>query len=455
MKNWTLTTHRVSTHPVSGYLILGMLLVANLLSAQCEDADANIWLDTWASCQPSLSPKAEYGNTHWIQYDFGSVRNLSKTWVWNTNDPNQLQRGFQQVKVDYSVDGQVWTYWGEMVFPMGTGEAVYGGFSGPDMVGLQARYVLLTALSNHGDESCYGLAEIKFNLLSNQSLDSIPSRGDECAFIEGVYVEAVTESEAYLSWDYELAGDEAFFVVEYRTGEGEWMEAETDEAEILLINLAPDTDYEFRVAIICDDETFYSEVENFTTGEQDPDCFRVDGIMVTEITGNSALVSWPGAGDFDLYFIRYTKADELNIEDDETEETSMLIEELEPYTDYILQIGVICGEEIAWSASVYFSTTGVNATDDPDSPIANYKVFPTPTNANIVLEFNTLEQEPLTYYFSNTMGSTILQGQYRSQIGTNRHTFDLSNFPDGVYILAMTTRDGRQRMTERVVKITR
>ncbi|MBX2874684.1 MAG: fibronectin type III domain-containing protein [Saprospiraceae bacterium] len=448
MKNWTLITQAVS-----GYLILGMLLAANLLSAQCEDADASIWLDTWASCQPSLNPKAEYGNSHWIQYDFGSVRNLSKTWVWNTNDPNKLQQGFQQVKVDYSVSGEEWTYWGEMTFPMGIGQAVYGGFSGPDLVGIQAQYVLLTALSNYGDAACFGLAEIKFNLLPNQSLDSIPSRGDDCAAIEEVYVEAVTESEAFLSWDYELEGDEAFFVVEYRTGEGEWMEAETDEAEILLIDLEPDTDYEFRVAIICEEEAFYSEVEDFTTGEQDPDCFRVEGIMVSEITGNSAQVSWPGGDDFDLFFFRYTKADELDIEMDETEEDNVLLEELEPYTDYILQVGVICGEEIAWSASVYFTTTGTTATGDPNSPIANYKVFPNPTNANIVLEFNTLEQEPLIYYLSNTMGSTILQGQYRSQVGTNRHTFNLSNFPDGVYILAMKTKDGRQRMTERIVKI--
>ncbi len=453
MKNWSLNTQAVSTQAVSEYLILGMLLVANLLSAQCEDADASIWLDTWASCQASPNPKVEYGNTHWIQYDFGSVRNLSKTWVWNTNDPSQLQRGFQQVKVDYSTDGELWSYWGEMVFPMGSGEAVYGGFSGPDMVGIQAQYVLLTAMSNHGDASCYGLAEMKFNLLPNQSLDSIPGRGEECAVIEAVYVEAVTESEAFLSWDYELEGDEAFFVVEYRTGDGEWMEAEADEAEILLINLESDTDYEVRVAIICDEEAFYSEVEDFTTGEQDPECFRVEGIMVSEITGNSALINWPGEVDFDLFFFRYTKANELDIEMDETEEAGVLLEELEPFTDYIFQVGVICGEGISWSASVYFTTTGATATHDPDSPIANYRVFPNPTNANIVLECNTLEQEPLQYYFSNTMGATILQGQYRSSLGTNRQTFDLSSFPAGVYFLSLRTQDGRGRIMKRIVKI--
>lgn len=122
-------------------------------------------------------------------------------------------------------------------------------------------------LFNYGDEFCYGLVEIKFNLLFNQFLDSIFSRGDECVFIEGVYVEVVIELEVYLSWDYELEGDEVFFVVMYCIGEGDWMEVEMDEVEILFINLILDMDYEFCVVIICDDEVFYFEIEDFIIGE--------------------------------------------------------------------------------------------------------------------------------------------------------------------------------------------
>ena len=147
------------------YILLFSIILINQSNAQCFDADASIWLDTWASCETAPNPKSEYGNTHWIQYDFGSVRKLSKTWVWNSNDPSKLNQGFNLVQIDHSTDGQNWTNWGEMNFPKAAGDTVYGGFSGPDLVGIEAQYVLVTVMSNHGDPTCAGIAEIKFNLL--------------------------------------------------------------------------------------------------------------------------------------------------------------------------------------------------------------------------------------------------------------------------------------------------
>ncbi|MEM6768887.1 MAG: discoidin domain-containing protein, partial [Bacteroidota bacterium] len=150
---------------ISFFLLL--ILAGNLALAQanCVTPDATIWQDTWASCQATPSPNLANGTSHWIQYDFGVVRRLSKTWIWNANDPAKLSEGFRRVKVDYSVDGRNWTSWGEMEFPQAQGAAIYGGFSGPDLVGIEARYVLFTAVSNYGSSSCYGLAEVKFNLL--------------------------------------------------------------------------------------------------------------------------------------------------------------------------------------------------------------------------------------------------------------------------------------------------
>lgn len=110
-----------------------------------------------------------------------------------------------------------------------------------------------------------------------------------------------------------------------------------------------------------------------------------------EVIGSFVLVSWLGDGEFDLYFIWYMKVDELDIEDDEIEEISMLLEELEFYIDYIFQIGVICGEEIVWSVFVYFIIIGVNVIDDLNLLIVNYKVFFNLMNVNVVLEFNMLE----------------------------------------------------------------
>jgi len=150
------------------YHILFIALIfsfSTTLSAQdCFTPDASIWLNTWTSCQKSQNPKDAYGNTHWIQYNFGEIRTLSKSWVWNSNDPEKLDQGFNQVKIDYSTDGESWEYWGEMTFPKAEGEAIYGGFPGPDLVGIEAQFVLITVESTHGAD-CAGIAEIKFNLL--------------------------------------------------------------------------------------------------------------------------------------------------------------------------------------------------------------------------------------------------------------------------------------------------
>ena len=151
------------------YLLLILLLTTAwgipAAQAQCGEPDAEIWLNTWTSCNKAPNPTGEYGDTHWIQYDFGSVRRLSKTWVWNTNHPDQLNYGFKDVSIDYSVDGEEWEYWGDMVFPKGEGVPVYGGFPGPDLVDIEARYGIITARSTYGTGSCAGLAEVKFNLL--------------------------------------------------------------------------------------------------------------------------------------------------------------------------------------------------------------------------------------------------------------------------------------------------
>ncbi|MEL7020843.1 MAG: hypothetical protein AAGK47_04505, partial [Bacteroidota bacterium] len=123
-------------------LIIVCLGTSILLHAQCFTPDASIWQNTWASCSTSPNPVSNYGNTHWIRYDLGVQRQLSKTWVWNTNDPSQLDQGFRQVKIDYSTDGVNWSHWGQMSFPKAGGDAVYGGFAGPDLSNIQARYVL-------------------------------------------------------------------------------------------------------------------------------------------------------------------------------------------------------------------------------------------------------------------------------------------------------------------------
>ncbi len=149
-------------------LLIGFLFFSLVSYAQVENPDREIWKEPWVSCDKRMNPKEEYGKSHWIQYDLGKVRPLSKTRIWNVNDPENLEQGFKEVQIDYSEDGKAWINYGMMTFPKGEGTAVYGGFQGPDLVGVKARFVLFTATENYGDRKCSGLTEVKFNLLPEQ-----------------------------------------------------------------------------------------------------------------------------------------------------------------------------------------------------------------------------------------------------------------------------------------------
>jgi len=132
---------------------------------QCFTADNSIWDNPWLSCTARQSPHPDYEAGHWLKYNFGEIRTLSKTRIWNVNDSRQLGKGIKSMYVDYSINGTDWIHWGTYNLEKGTGETVYAGSEGPDLTGIQAQFVLLSAIDNYGDVECMGLSEIKFYLL--------------------------------------------------------------------------------------------------------------------------------------------------------------------------------------------------------------------------------------------------------------------------------------------------
>jgi len=147
------------------YLLLGAFVVLNLGQSaftQCfPDRHNTSWFEGWVSCEEYPSPNEVRGEGHWILYDLKKNYRLSETHIWNVNDPLHLERGLQDVAIDVSTDGVSWTEAGTFVWGRGTGSSVYEGFAGPHFDDQAARYILITGLSNYGDE-CYGFSEIRF-----------------------------------------------------------------------------------------------------------------------------------------------------------------------------------------------------------------------------------------------------------------------------------------------------
>ncbi|MEM1321223.1 MAG: discoidin domain-containing protein [Bacteroidota bacterium] len=137
------------------------LLASLQLNGQCYSRD---WNNHWTSCQTQQSPNPQRGDGHWLMYDLGFAYTLGTSQIWNVNEAGNLGRGFKNVNIDYSLDGQNWTEWGSFQVAQGTGASDYAGSAGFDLDGLTARYLLITAVDNWGGTNCYGLSEIRFNI---------------------------------------------------------------------------------------------------------------------------------------------------------------------------------------------------------------------------------------------------------------------------------------------------
>ena len=147
---------------LSIYSLLFFSLSTNS-KAQCESGGHSTTVaDNWLSCTTSTNAAGRTG--HWIQYDFGTTYHLLTSHFWNYNVVGEVDKGFKDIQIDYSTDGSTWTSFGTFSFAVATGGNEYKGEAGPDFGGIQAQYLIITAISNHSADVCSGLGELKINI---------------------------------------------------------------------------------------------------------------------------------------------------------------------------------------------------------------------------------------------------------------------------------------------------
>ncbi len=129
---------------------------------QCyPDRHSTNFFDGWISCNMADNPNPLRGKSHFIMYDYGHLYELGQMRIWNSNDPSHLDWGMKDVIIDYSEDGEAWTEAGEFTLPQASGLSTYEGAEGPDLNGIEARYLLITGINNYGNNDCFGLSEVK------------------------------------------------------------------------------------------------------------------------------------------------------------------------------------------------------------------------------------------------------------------------------------------------------
>jgi hypothetical protein len=101
--------------------------------------------------------------------------------------------------VDYSVDGANWTFYGNFNIEPASGRSIYEGSEGPDLSGIEARFLLVTALSNYGGD-CFGFSEIRIEA-ENLYLDVEDTQTDDCLRVDIYPNPFLTSTKAYLNSD--------------------------------------------------------------------------------------------------------------------------------------------------------------------------------------------------------------------------------------------------------------
>ena len=145
------------------FLIISVVLMGiHSISAQCyPERHTTNGFDGWVSCDKAVHPEhPNRGETHWIEYDFGSSHSLHDIVFWNMNHPEYADDGFKDVIIEHSSNGNTWITADTVTIPRAPVSGFYEGHMSIDLGGVTARYLLLTGLTNYGG-FCYGLSEIK------------------------------------------------------------------------------------------------------------------------------------------------------------------------------------------------------------------------------------------------------------------------------------------------------
>ena len=163
------------------YLVCVWVMMQTTAFTQCfPNRHSTNYFDGWISCEATISPNPERPVSHFILYDFVKTYALGQMTIWNSNDPSHLDYGMREVAIDYSIDGQTWQHAGDFILPLASGLSTYEGAEGPNLNEIEARYLLITALSNYGGE-CYGLSEM--NVLGEEVIISDVENAEELACV--------------------------------------------------------------------------------------------------------------------------------------------------------------------------------------------------------------------------------------------------------------------------------
>jgi len=179
-KIWSFTTEPVG-YPIADVTAIASSSTAgqgaeNTTNNSGMDADdlhsnksASMWLSEDVGAQPVS-----------IEYEFDRLYKLHQMLVWNYNGEGlNTVFGIKDVTIEYSTNGTDWMLLGATEFAKAPGTDGYSHDTPVDFDGALAKYVRLTATSNHsgGFAGQYGLSEVRFLYVPGWAREPDPQDG--------------------------------------------------------------------------------------------------------------------------------------------------------------------------------------------------------------------------------------------------------------------------------------
>ena len=213
-----------------------------------------------------------------------------------------------------------------------------------------------------------------------------------------------------------------------------------------LAGLSPNTSYTFKAFATTASGTTYGSEKTFTTEEQQQEtCPAPTNVTVSDITTNSAVVTWTQPDNTaSSWTVQYKQSAASSWNSATANAATYTLLNLEPATNYDVQVIANCTNGLTSdpSATVSFTTETVGIDDYTlDNSVV---VYPNPTRGTVQVENTQSDiQQVMMYDAYGKMLSTV-------EVSGSSATIDLSGYADGLYFMRVTTDKGV--VTKRVVK---
>ena len=209
-----------------------------------------------------------------------------------------------------------------------------------------------------------------------------------------------------------------------------------------LTGLTPNTGYTFKAFITFNGTTVYGSEMTFTTLDQGQEtCAAPTNVTASNITNNSADISWTQQGDVTSWDVNYKVAGATAWNSATTTTNPYTLSGLSDNTTYEVQVIAHCTNGVTSdpSATITLTTVGIN-----DYELNNVVVYPNPTTGMIQIQNSESMIQDVEVYDA--------YGKLLNAVNVNDHAvaLDLSGYAAGTYFVKIVTENGV--VTKRVVK---